>query len=51
MRRFVVEVRVVGFGVLAEVDFVEQVGFDQQPKSAVDGSSGGFGVCLANALP
>jgi hypothetical protein len=47
---FVDEVGVVGGLVVAEVDFAEEVGFDEQAEGAVDGGAGGVGVGFADAV-
>ena len=48
--RAVEEVGVVGLEVAAEVDLVEQAGFDEEGDGPVDGGAGDAGVGLAGAI-
>ena len=49
VRRLVVEVRIVGRLVLAEIDFAQQARLHQQPEGAVNSGAGGIGIQLAGA--
>ena len=48
--RSIVEIRVVGRLVAAEVDLVEQVGLDEQRDRPIDGCPGGIDVLLADPV-
>jgi len=50
VRGFVEEVGVVGGLIITEIDFTEQVCFDQQTKCAVNGGAGGFGIEFSGAI-
>lgn len=51
MGGFVVEVWIVGFLIITEVDFGKQSGFNEERDGAVNSGAGGLEIRFADALP